>query len=257
MSIYSKITLVGAGPGDPELFTIKGINVLKKADVVLYDALVCPELLDYAPNALKVFVGKRAGKHYHSQQEINEMMVSYAFSHGHVVRLKGGDPFIFGRGHEELMHAEKFGIECEIVPGLSSATSLATLQQIPLTKRDVTQSFWVTTATNKAGKLTRDIRFAVESNATLVILMGMGKLKEISNIFKAFGKEDMPVAVINNGSLPNEKVAIGNINNICEIAKEKGLSTPAIIIIGEVVGLHREYTSQIREEILTQLPHSA
>ena len=246
MKIQPKISLVGAGPGDPELFTLKGIKALQSAEVVLYDALVSEELLNYAPNALKVFVGKRAGKHYQSQDQINKLMIDFAFSHGHVVRLKGGDPFIFGRGHEELQYASKFSIPCVVVPGLSSATSLATLQNIPLTKRNMTQSFWVTTATNKMGKLTRDIRFAVESNATLVILMGMGKLSEITKIFKAFGKEDMPVAVINNGSLSNEKIAVGKISNIIDLVKEEGLSTPATIIIGDVVSLHQNY--QISQE---------
>ncbi|UZR93108.1 uroporphyrinogen-III C-methyltransferase [Chondrinema litorale] len=247
MNINAKLSLVGAGPGDPELFTVKGINTLKKADVVLYDALVSPELLDYAPEeALKVFVGKRAGKHHYSQDEINELIIQYAFSHGHVVRLKGGDPFIFGRGHEEKTFVERYGIPCDIVPGISSATSLATLQQIPLTKRHITQSFWVTTATNSAGKLTRDIHYALESSATLVILMGMGKLNEITRIFESFGKADMPIAIINNGSLESERVAVGTIKNICEVVKEKGLGTPATIIIGEVVRLHPEFLDEIK-----------
>lgn len=252
-----KITLLGAGPGDPDLFTIKGIKVLKTAGVVLYDALVSKELLKYAPNAKKVFVGKRAGKHSLKQEEINDLIVQYAFSHGHVVRLKGGDPFIFGRGHEELTYASRFGIPCEVVPGISSATSLATLQSIPLTKREITQSFWVTTATNKLGKLTQDIRCAVESNATLVILMGMGKLSEITQIFRDFEKGKMPVAVVNNGSMYNEKIAVGTIDTICKIVEEKGLSTPATIIIGEVVRFHNQFTVPIEKPVLEELSKSA
>ena len=254
MSMNAKLSLVGAGPGDPELFTIKGIKTLSKADVVLYDALVSPELLDYAPKeALKVFVGKRAGKHHFSQDKINELIIEYAFSHGHVVRLKGGDPFIFGRGHEEKKYVERFGIPCEIIPGISSATSLATLQHIPLTKRNITQSFWVTTATNSAGKLTRDIHFALESSATLVILMGMGKLAEIVRIFENFGKKDMPIAIINNGSLESERIAVSTIKNICNVVKEKRLGTPATIIIGEVVKLHPEFIDKIEEKVSLSL----
>ncbi|MEM1137354.1 MAG: uroporphyrinogen-III C-methyltransferase [Bacteroidota bacterium] len=258
MNINAKLSLVGAGPGDPELITLKAIKTIGKADVVLYDALVSTELLDYAPKkALKLFVGKRAGKHYYSQAKINELILQYAYSHGHVVRLKGGDPFIFGRGHEEKDYIETFGIPCEVIPGLSSATSLATLQQVPLTKRNITQSFWVTTATNSAGKLTRDIHYAIKSSATLVVLMGMGKLTEIIDIFTTFGKANMPIAVINNGSLKSEKVAVGTIQDIYQSVKVKNLSTPATIIIGEVVRLHPEFLNEIKEKVYLPFQHSA
>src|SRR4030095_2734498 len=130
------ISLVGAGPGDPELITLKAIQYLKKADAVLYDALACEELLDYAPpGAVKKFVGKRLGCHPLSQEEINALMIEYAFSYGHVVRLKGGDPFVFGRAHEEMEAARRAGIKIKIVPGVSSAIAVPASQMIPLTCR--------------------------------------------------------------------------------------------------------------------------
>src|ERR1051325_10324749 len=124
MKRLPKLTLVGAGPGDPELISVKGLNTLKEADVVLYDALVNPELLANAPNALTLYVGKRAGHQEKTQDEINQLIVEYALQYGHLVRLKGGDPFVFGRGQEEIEYAEKFGIETAVIPGMTSATSI-------------------------------------------------------------------------------------------------------------------------------------
>lgn len=230
-----KVTLVGAGPGDPELITLKAIKALEQAKVVLYDALVNEELLDYAPNALKIFVGKRAGKHKFPQERINELLVQYAFSHENVVRLKGGDPFVFGRGHEELEYVEGFGIETAIVPGISSAFSVPALQQIPLTKRGKNESFWVITGTTRSREVSQDMYLAAQSSATLVILMGMKKLSQIMQILSDFGKSETPVAIIQNGSLPNEKIGIGKVNTIVEIAQQKNLAAPAIIVVGEVV----------------------
>ena len=152
------LTLVGAGPGDPELFTLKGVKALSTADVVLYDALVNKDLLDYAPaKAQKVFVGKRAGKHSLKQEEINELIVEYAFNYGHVVRLKGGDPFVFGRGHEEIAYAAAFGIDSSVVPGISSSIAVPEMQKIPVTARGYSESFWVVTGTTKEGELSKDI----------------------------------------------------------------------------------------------------
>ncbi|BDS13798.1 uroporphyrinogen-III C-methyltransferase [Aureispira anguillae] len=234
-----KITLIGAGPGSADLITVRGLRALRTADVVLYDALANAELLNNVPkNALKIDVGKRANKHRFTQSEINLMAVGYAFSHGHVVRLKGGDPFIFGRGQEELQYAEAFNIETVVVPGVSSSTALAALQQVPLTHREYSQSFWVLTGTTKYGELPSDFSLAAQSNSTLVVLMGLKKLAEITSLLRKHRKHDTPVMVIQNGSLANEKVAIGTIKNIAKSVHEKNIQTPAIIVIGEVVGLH-------------------
>ncbi|HVO75429.1 MAG TPA: uroporphyrinogen-III C-methyltransferase [Ignavibacteriaceae bacterium] len=237
--IIPKLTLVGAGPGDPELITIKGINALASADVVLYDALVNTELLTHTKKeAKRIFVGKRAGSHVYSQNEINNMIVNYAFNFGHVVRLKGGDSFVFGRGHEELAYAELFNIKVEVIPGISSLYAVPELQHIPLTKRGINESFWVTTATTSNGKLSEDIYRAADTNAAIIILMGMQKLKEISEIFIRAGKPEVPAAIIQNGSLPDEKIGIGRVENLEELALQNELGSPAVIIIGEIVRLH-------------------
>lgn len=236
------LTLVGAGPGDPDLITVKGIKALADADVVLYDALAHPDLLKYAPErALKIFVGKKKGVCQFKQERINELIVEYALSHGHVVRLKGGDSFIFGRGHEEIVHAQAFNIPTAIVPGLSSFYSVPEMQQVPLTRRGINESFWVVTGTTKDHELSSDIGKAAQSNATVVILMGMHKLDEITAIFSAFGKEDLPVAIIQNGTRPEEKVGLGTVATIRVVVDKEGLSSPAIIVLGEVVKLHPEW----------------
>lgn len=245
-----KLTLVGAGPGDPELISVKGLNALAKAGAVLYDALVSKELLNYAPaNAKKIFVGKRAGNHSYTQTEINKLIVEQAFLYGNVVRLKGGDPFIFGRGSEELDYAEAFGIETEAIPGISSSTGIPALHKIPLTKRGVNESFWVITGTTSSGKISKDIALAAQSSATVVILMGMKKLKGIVNIFITYGKGESPVAIIQNGSLPDERVALGTVDTIVEKSREKGISSPAIIVIGEVVAHHSDFNYQLMESL--------
>lgn len=243
------LSLVGAGPGDPELITLKGIKTLKHADVVLYDALTHPDLLNYAPaKALKISVGKRAGQHSLKQEEINDLIVKNALEYGHVVRLKGGDPFIFGRGYEEIAFAESFGIETAVIPGLSSATSLPGLQKIPLTNRGMTESFWVLTGTTSCHQLSQDIKIAAKSTATIVILMGMNKLKEITKIFIQNGKQNLPVAIIQNGSLENQKTVIATIETIVEIAAKEGVSTPAVIVAGEVISLNPEFLYELQAE---------
>jgi uroporphyrin-III C-methyltransferase len=234
-----RITLVGAGPGDADLITIKGIKALKTADVVLYDALVNEELLEFAPeHAVKVYVGKRSGDHSFSQAAINKLMIDYALNYGHVVRLKGGDPFVFGRGYEELDHAASYNIPAEVIPGISSSIGVPGMQQIPVTHRGLSESFWVVTGTTADGKVSRDLYEAARTRATIVVLMGIHKLAEITEIFKNEGKHKLPVAVIQSGTTENEKVAIGIIDTIVEIVEEKKISSPALIVIGEVVSLH-------------------
>ncbi len=237
----AKISIVGAGPGDPELLTIKAFKAIQSADVILYDALVNPEILKYAPEkALRIYVGKRANNHRFSQEEINMMLVQYAYSHGHVVRLKGGDPFVFGRGHEELTFAEAFVIETEIIPGISSCISVPELQKVPLTRRGINESFWVLTGTTKSGELSKDIAIAAQSSATAVILMGMRKIREITALFAQHGKTDTPVLVIQNGSRENEKALLGTVETIAAKVEACQLGTPGIIVIGDVVALHPE-----------------
>jgi uroporphyrin-III C-methyltransferase len=243
-----KLTVVGAGPGDVDLITVKAIKVLKTADVVLYDALVNEELLDYInPDAEKVFVGKRRGCYKYQQEQINELIVIRAKSNGHVVRLKGGDPFIFGRGAEEMEYAAGFGLEVDVVPGISSSLAVPAYQNIPLTKRGSAESFWVITGTTKEHKISNDIQLAAKSNATVVILMGMSKLPQIVRLFQAESKNKLPVAIIQRGTTAQEKLGIGTVDTIENIVKVRDLKNPAIIVFGEVVK-HRQTIIDIKQQ---------
>ena len=249
--IQPKVTLVGAGPGDPDLLTIKGVKALSEANVVLYDALANEEILTYAPKkSIKIFVGKRKGLHEYSQDQINQLIVDNALTYGHVVRLKGGDPFIFGRGSEEIEYVESFGIPTFVVPGISSSIAVPASQGISLTKRGVSESFWVITGTTSDRKLSNDIALAAKSSATVVILMGMSKLSQIVTLFQNEDKGKTPVAIIQNGTMTNEKIGIGTVDTIVNVAQMNNLSSPAIIVIGEVVresnklkGFYEEFIS--------------
>ena len=231
-----KLTLVGAGPGDPELITLKGVRALNNADVVLYDALVNEALLQHAaPSAKLLFVGKRFGDHAYTQDEINQLIVDHALQYGHVVRLKGGDPFVFGRGTEELDHAESFGIDVDIVSGVTSPIAVPASLGVSLTKRNLAHSFCVVTGTTTDRSLSVDLHAFAKTNSTVVVLMGMNKLDQMVQVFQKQGKGDLPVAVIQNGTLHNEKIGIGTVDSIVDVVAEEGLAAPAIIVFGEVV----------------------
>ncbi|UKM64920.1 uroporphyrinogen-III C-methyltransferase [Flavobacteriaceae bacterium GSB9] len=245
-----KLTIVGAGPGDEDLITLKAIKAIESANVILYDALINEALLKYASeDAELIFVGKRKGCYAFQQEQINELIVSKAKEKGHVVRLKGGDPFIFGRGAEEIDYVRAFGLETFVVPGISSSVAVPAYQGIPLTKRGASESFWVITGTTKKHQISDDVALAAKSTATVVVLMGMGKLGEIVRIFSAENKQDAPIAIIQNGTRDNEKVGIGTISTIQNIVAEKQLSSPAIIVIGEVVK-ERAVLSSICTEVI-------
>jgi uroporphyrin-III C-methyltransferase len=242
-----KVTLVGAGPGDPELLTLKAVKALQRADVVLYDSLVNEEILKYANRALLIFVGKSKGNHSHTQNEINELIVENAFEFGHVVRLKGGDPYVFGRGKEEEIYALEQGIEVEVIPGISSSIAVPASVGIPVTARGTAESFWVITGTTSEIELSKDLTLAAQSSATVVVLMGMSKLREITEIYTSFGKQDLPIAIIQNGTKTEQKEVVGTIHNIVKISENKGIAAPAVIVIGEVVHLAR-VKKQLRED---------
>jgi uroporphyrin-III C-methyltransferase len=244
-----KLTIVGAGPGDIELITLKAIKALENADVVLYDALVNEELLQYAKHAEIIFVGKRFGCHAYSQDQINDLIVSMAKRYGHVVRLKGGDPFVFGRGGEEIEFAQQFGLETAIVPGISSALGVPASNGISLTQRRVAESFWVITGTTSDHKLSKDVALASQSSATVVILMGMNKLDEIIALYQNNRTDDLPIAIIQNGTKSSEKKVIGTISSIAELVRTNEIASPAIIIIGEVVKNSYKLTSYIKTEL--------
>jgi uroporphyrin-III C-methyltransferase len=255
-----KLTLVGAGPGDVDLITLKGIKAIKSADYILYDALVNVELLEYMkPTATKIYVGKRSSKHTYSQSEINEMILLFAGESNHVVRLKGGDPYIFGRGYEEKLYAEKHGVQVMIIPGITSATSVPAIAGVPVTMRGVSQSFWVLTATTKTGELSDDIELASQSSATIIVLMGVKKLPEIVDLFKCSGKGDTPVVIIQNGSLPNEKKAYGTVDSIVSEANRTKIGAPSIIVIGEVAKYGKltvEASKKVKEFTFSEAIHA-
>ncbi|MCE3229310.1 MAG: cobA [Bacteroidetes bacterium] len=241
--IYPKLTVVGAGPGDPELITIKAVHAISEADVVLYDSFVNRELLKHAPiNALKIFIGKKKNKTGYSQEHINNLIIDLAFTYGRVVHLQGGDPFIADRGREELIYAEAFNIETAFVPGISNAIGVPGSSGIPLTHRNVSESFWVLTGSSETGELSEDIPYAAKTDATVVILKGISKLKEIVSVYQREKKGFVPIAVIQNGTLGSENAAIGNIDSILNEVEELNIQAPAVIVIGEVVKFHRYYS---------------
>jgi uroporphyrin-III C-methyltransferase len=233
-----RLSLVGAGPGHSDLITLKGIRAIQQADVILYDALANQELLDFArPNTPSFFVGKRCGKHEFNQTQINDLIIENALKYGHVVRLKGGDPFVFGRGYEELAHAQANGIACDVVAGISSAIAVPSSVGIPVTSRGYAESFWTITGTSKTGQLSADISLAAQSTATIVILMGMHKLQEIVQIFEAAGKNQTPMAIIQEGTTANQRCVVGKVEDILLKVSAYKITNPAVIVIGQVVRL--------------------
>ena len=231
----AKIQLVGAGPGDPELLTIKGLKAIQNADVILYDALINPKLLDHNPLANKIFVGKRRSYTKKTQEEINTLLVTHAFEGKRVVRLKGGDPMVFGRAAEELSYAALFNIETEVIPGISSYAGIAAQHQVPLTRRGVNESIWITTGHTQKGQISKDIPLAAQTEATVIVLMGMRFLSQIIKEFLKHKPANYPVAIIQNGTTKNEKVIVGTLGNILAQKKEHQIDNPATIIFGSGV----------------------
>ena len=231
-----ELYVVGAGPGDPELVTVKAIKVIQRASVILYDNLANIQLLEYAPLACeKIYVGKKPYGDFTHQDKIHELIKEHALK-GIVVRLKGGDPFIFGRGFEEILFARSLGIKAYYIPGITSMQAVG-LEDIPLTHRNICESIWVVTGTKKDGSLSSDLRLAIKSKATIVIYMGMKKLEEISKVFIEEGQGHLPAAIIQHVSLPKQKMNKGQAKNLVQIAEEEVLTHPSIIIIGNVVDI--------------------
>jgi uroporphyrin-III C-methyltransferase len=236
--IFPELYVLGAGPGDPELITLKAYKILQTAAVVLYDNLANKELLGAVPqNCETIYVGKQPYGEYTPQETIHALIKEKAFSKGRVVRLKGGDPYIFGRGFEEILFARANGIEAHYVPGITSMQAVG-LEDIPLTHRNVCESIWVVTGTKKDGTLSDDLRLAIKSKATVVVYMGMKKLKEIAAVFIEENSGDIPAAIIQHASLPKQKMGKGKVKDLERIAKENLLTHPSIIIIGSVVDIN-------------------
>lgn len=237
------VYLVGAGSGDPDLLTLKALRVMQCADVVLYDSLVSEDILDMcALTAEKIFVGKRCANHALPQEGINELLVKHALANKTVVRLKGGDPFIFGRGGEELQEVVRHGIYFESIPGITAASAAASRAGIPLTHRDHAQSVKFVTACKKLGEPNNDYSELLDSTETVVFYMGLHRLDEMTKGLIAAGRDsETPFAVISHASLPTQQVLIGTLKDIAEQQAFANLPTPALLIMGDVVTLHGEF----------------
>ena len=238
--IFPELYVIGAGPGDPELITLKAHKILQKAAVVLYDNLANKELLEATSGQCEnIYVGKQPYGEYTPQEEIHALIKEKALSKGLVVRLKGGDPYIFGRGFEEIMFARENGIPAYYIPGITSMQAVG-LEDIPLTHRNVCESIWIVTGTKKDGSLSDDLRLAIKSKATVVIYMGMRKLKEIAKVFVEENAGDTPAAIIQHASLAKQKMGKGKVRNLELIAGDNNLTHPSIIVIGQVANLKND-----------------
>jgi uroporphyrin-III C-methyltransferase len=228
------VYLVGAGPGDPELITLKAINILRKADVVIYDRLANDEILKYADDAEFIYVGKKAGEHYKTQDEINQILIKEAKKHDVVVRLKGGDPFVFGRGGEEMVTLSKEGIEVKFIPGVTSAIGVPTSVGLPVTHRGIATSFTIVTGHEDPNKAEKQVKWDFNAD-TLIILMGVGQLKENTGKLMKYRDPTTPVCVIEKGTMPNQRIITGTLKNIIE----EEIRPPALVIVGQVVDLFK------------------
>ena len=256
------VYLVGAGSGDPELLTLKAWRVMQRAEVVLYDSLVSEDILDMcASTAEKIFVGKRRANHALSQQSINELLVKHALAGKIVVRLKGGDPFIFGRGGEELQELVRHGIYFESIPGITAASAAASRAGIPLTHRDHAQSVKFITACRKNGAPNNDYKELLDTTQTVVFYMGLHRLHEMTKgLIEAGRDSETPFAIISHASLPTQQLLVGTLASIAELQATAKLPTPALLIMGDVVTLHAELAdyniNAIKQKALHFINHS-
>ena len=241
MQSNGKVYLVGSGPGDPELLTIKALRLIKEADVIVYDQLPGAEILALLPKSAELIdVGKYAGDHTLSQDEINRLLVDYALQGKTVVRLKGGDPYLFGRGGEEALELREAGIEFEVVPGITSAIAAPAYAGIPITHRDNASMVTILTGheQKKEGSML-DWEWLSQSLGTIVILMGVSTLGTYIPELMRYGSDpDTPVAIIERGTRDDQVVTTGSLSTIVDIAKDRGVKAPAIVVIGDVVRLH-------------------
>ena len=242
--LQGSVILVGAGPGDPELITQKGLKALKNCDTVVYDSLASEELLkEVKPDCRKIYVGKRAGRHSMSQEEINTVLIEQAREGRTTVRLKGGDPFVFGRGGEEILALQEAAVPYEVIPGVTSAVAALAAAGIPVTHRGISRSFHVITGHTKEDGIPEDIEHLGNVPGTLIFLMGLNHLGAIRDSLLRQGRPaKTPAAVIQNGTLPQQKVVRGCLGDIEEKCREAGIGSPAIIAVGEAAALHMEAT---------------
>ena len=236
-----RVWLVGAGPGDPELLTLKAARLLASADVVVHDRLVSPEILAHLPRrATRVYAGKQRGRHTMTQGEINRLLVSLARKGKRIVRLKGGDPFIFGRGGEEALALARAGIAFEVVPGITAATGVAAAAGIPLTHRDLAQGCVLVTGARRKGAADLDWKGLARRDQTIVVYMGLAGLERIARGLVAHGLSPRtPAAIIQQGTTADQRIVEGTLSALPRLAAEARLRAPTLVVIGRVVRLRR------------------
>lgn len=234
-----KVYLVGAGPGDPELLTLKAKRLLSEADVVLYDRLLSPKMLEGLERAELIDVGKSSGAHKMTQEEINRLLIEKAEEGGVVVRLKGGDPYVFGRGGEEALALLERGIPVEVVPGVTSAIAAPELAGIPVTHRGITSAFTIVTGHEEPGKdCPLDWSAVARLGGTLVVLMGVSRLEQnVSALIQGGRSPDTPAAIVEKGGWPEQRLVKGTLGSISEVAREAKIEPPAILVVGDVIRL--------------------
>lgn len=249
---FGQVCLVGAGPGDPELLTLRALRLIQNADIIVYDRLVFPSILDYARrDAELIYVGKKSAHHSVPQDQINQILVDLAKRGKMVVRLKGGDPFIFGRGGEEVEELISEGVSFQVVPGVTAASGCSTYAGIPLTHRDYAQSCFLVTGHLKDGSMNLNWDTLVKPNQTVVFYMGVANIERICQGLIEHGMTpDMPAAVVQKGTTQNQKVHIGTIATLPQIVKENDVKPPSLLIIGNVVKLHRKLAGPELDRIL-------
>lgn len=235
------VYLTGAGPGDPGLITLSALEAIKRCDVIIYDRLASFQLLDYVrEDCIQIFVGKAPGHHSKTQEEINQILVKYAKQYNCVVRLKGGDPFVFGRGGEEAEALREEGVPYEMIPGISSSIAVPEMAGIPVTQRGMSRGFHVLTGhtSDTSDTLTENFETLAKLEDTLVFLMGLSHLEQITNRLIYYGKEPAtPAAVIAGGTTGDEKTVRGTLRNICQKVEEEDIKSPAVIVIGKTAAL--------------------
>ncbi|MBU4520425.1 MAG: uroporphyrinogen-III C-methyltransferase [Gammaproteobacteria bacterium] len=234
------VYLVGAGPGDPELLTLKAVRLLEQADVIVYDNLVSSGVLDFAaPGAQRIFAGKRRNEHTMRQEQINLLLVQLAREGKQVVRLKGGDPFVFGRGGEEMQELAAHGVDFEVIPGVTAACGVASYAGIPLTHRDHAQVAMFVTGHLKDGSANLDWEALVRPNQTVVIYMGLNALPDICRQLMAHGAPSTrPIAAVQHGTLATQQVLTGTLADLPAKVAGSGFTSPSLLIVGDVVKLH-------------------